>query len=320
MSFFDAIRDLLFGGGNQSRRDVVNQPNSGPSQDEAEESLLHIGWRQRDEGIYPALFGPAEGEPVVLAEDIFRKDFARQQLHPFWLHHGVLTFPPTPTRATWIYASSGMSNAFDSEIEEWSGLGIEFVIETKERADWAADKLARLVAFNLLIAGGHYENSSDLKTGSIVRLDVPVNGDENCQLRNLIVLEAAAYFHENDRPTDDTQDAQFCAENAQKNAHIDAQEDTGEDIGEDVGGNRLKSAKEEAPEEGREATEIAANPAGSSAPIFKLVTGKFELLQIIAISDSEADFAEKEGYTVLAAKLEEENSFPVVDPMRHAVV
>lgn len=158
-----------------------------PKAGEVDNTLLHAGWEQRDEGIYPDLFGDPLGNIELLKEEIFKQDFGRKDVHPFWLHHGVMTFAPTEHRKTWLYATSGMSNAFDSEVDEWSGLGVEFILETQEQTDWAADKLARLMAFNLLIAIGHYRDLSDIRTGSLVRLGVPIDGKESA-LRNIVAL------------------------------------------------------------------------------------------------------------------------------------
>ena len=234
-SFFDMLRAIFLEG---------NAPKKS-----GEESLLHVGWQQREESFYPALFGLAAGSPALLKEDIFKKDFGRRDVHPFWLHHGVVTFPPTPQRPTWLYATSGLSNAFDSEIEEWSGLGVEYIMETPAHADWAADKLARLMAFNLLITAGHYQGQSDLTVGSIVRLGVPVNGDESCTLTNIIALKPTTFAQE-----------------------------------------------------------------------FQLVTGKVELLQMLAVSDSEADFAENEGHDALAEKLQAAGRSSIIDVERDPVV
>jgi len=236
VSFFDMLKSIFLG--------------SSTKEDEPEEeSLLHIGWQQREENFYPSLFGEPEGAPKLLTEEIFKQDFGRNAVHPFWLHHGVLTFPPTNERTTWLYATSGMSNAFDSEIEEWSGLGVEYILETAEKSDWAADKLARLMTFNLLIAAGHYKDQSDLRVGSVVRLGLPVDGNENCILRNFIALSPC-----------------------------------------------------------------------TTTPEFQLVTGKVELLQMIAISDAEAEFADQEGHDALAQKLTGANHHQVIAPRRSSVI
>jgi len=253
VSFFDMLKSILFGS--------ANTPADG---EDAAESLLHVGWQQREESFYPGMFGRADGPQLLLTEDMFRKEFARTAVHPFWLHHGIITFPPTDTRQTWLYATSGMSNAFDSEEDEWSGLGVEFILETPLRESWAAEKLARLMVFNLLIAAGHYHDQSDLTYGSIVRLDVPINGT----------------------PTDGT---------PKDSALMDG-----------VKGCCLKNF-------------IALPPTGTARD-FELVTGKVELLQMVAISNAEADFAEAEGHEALAEKLAEAGQLDSVDADRVSVV
>jgi len=238
-SFFDILKQTLFGA-----------PAAAEGEgDDTQESLLHMGWEQREQSFYPGMFGKPDGAQQLLTEEIFRKDFGRNAVHPFWLHHGVISFPPTAARSTWLYATSGMSNAFDSQVEEWSGLGVEFILETNAPAPWAVGKMLRLMAFNLLIAAGHYKDQSDLTFGSIVRLGEPVTGEDNCCLMNFIALK----------------------------------------------------------------------PSGTARD-FTLVTGKVELLQMVAISDAEADFAEKEGFEALAEKLAEAATLEAIDTDRKSVV
>jgi hypothetical protein len=230
-SLFEMLRNIIY-----------------PETQQVDNGLMHAGWEQRDEGVFPALFGDPEGELILLNEDLFRKDFGRKDVHPFWLHHGVLTFPPTEHRKTWLYATSGMSTAFDSEAGDWSGLGTEFIMETKERADWAQDKLARLMAYNLLIAIGHYKDQSDMRVGSLVRLEVPIDGKDS-KLTNIVALT----------PIDHAAD-------------------------------------------------------------FHLVTGKAELLQMVALSDSEADFIEDQGHAAFTEKLASATSTLAIDPSRKPLI
>jgi len=246
VSFFDMLKSIVFGA-----------PKAPEGDDSVVESLLHVGWQQREESFYPGMFGRADGPQLLLTEDMFRQEFARTAIHPFWLHHGIITFPPTDTRQTWLYATSGMSNAFDSEVDEWSGLGVEFILETPLREGWATERLARLMVFNLLIAAGHYREQSDLTYGSIVRLDVPVN----------------------DASADGATESEGCCLN----------------------------------------NFIALPPTGTARD-FELVTGKVELLQMVAISDAEADFAEAKGFEALAAKLAEAGQLDAVDADRASVV
>jgi len=220
-SFFDTLKSLI-------------APQIAGQTADVDNSLLHAGWEQRDEAIYPALFGEAEGAPIMLEKDVFQRDFGRKDVHPFWLHHGMIVFPPAEARRSWLYATSGMSNAFDSEVGEWSGLGVEFILETETRADWAIEKLSKLMAYNLLIAIGHYRDQSDMRAGSLIRLDAPIDGEESA-LRNVVALKPA------DHPAE-----------------------------------------------------------------FKLVTGMAELLQMVAVTDKEADFIDQEGADAFAAKLREQ--------------
>ena len=168
--------------------ETFRQLLTGQAKIDNSETMLHRGWEQRDEGIYPDLFGPAEGPPVMLTEKLFQDDFRRKNIHPFWLRHGVMTFPPTKTRPTWLYATSGMSNAFDSLVEEWSGLGVEFLMETHEKADWAAEALAWLMAFNLLIAIGHFDDMEAAALGGTIPMNAPLNTEADCPLTGVVAL------------------------------------------------------------------------------------------------------------------------------------
>ncbi|PCI59474.1 MAG: hypothetical protein COB37_11550 [Kordiimonadales bacterium] len=173
--------------------ETLRQLLTGQPRTDNSETMLHRGWEQRDDGIYPDLFGPAEGPPVMLTEKLFHEDFGRKNIHPFWLHHGVITFPPTETRPTWLYATSGMSNAFDSVVEEWSGLGVEFLMETHEKADWAAEALAWLMAFNLLIAIGHFDDMEAAALGGTIPMNAPLNAETECALTGVLALTPTAH-------------------------------------------------------------------------------------------------------------------------------
>ena len=70
---------------------------------------------------------------------------------PRWLTHGVFKCPPNGNRKTWAYVTSGMSNPWEAEVPaEYSGLGIEFLMETEDEETWAIEILQTLVAYNLL--------------------------------------------------------------------------------------------------------------------------------------------------------------------------
>jgi hypothetical protein len=64
-----------------------------------------------------------------------------------------------------------MSNPWESEIpENYSGLGVEFLMETNEEEMWAVDVLQTLMAYNLLLAVGKMGEYPPLDYGNRVPL------------------------------------------------------------------------------------------------------------------------------------------------------
>ena len=116
-------------------------------------------WEQREAREYPRRFGAVDDhEILVITPDTFA-DFGDVEIDPRWLHHGLFEYPPTPGRPTWLYVTSGLSNPWHDDTfspDGDSGLGMEFVLETPQRAPWAMDLVARILAFQLLVAAGHY--------------------------------------------------------------------------------------------------------------------------------------------------------------------
>jgi hypothetical protein len=109
--------------------------------------------------ICPILFGPCDASIYALTEDLFLETFRQETLDPRWLHSGVFQIPPTPNRKLWLYVSSGLSNAWDDEQPDPttpSGLGMEFVLQTPDREEWAIARLAHVVAFQILLSYGKY--------------------------------------------------------------------------------------------------------------------------------------------------------------------
>jgi hypothetical protein len=151
-------------------------------------------WRIREEEIYPSLFGVPSDGIYPLSHDIFARQFRQENIDPRWLTHGVFQFPPTGNRKSWIYATSGYSNpwevepdAYDSQAE--SGAGVEFVFQTTEPGDWAILTLQRMLAFDMLLAAGRFPGKTPLGFGDRIPLHAPLNGDETCEIRNLVMVE-----------------------------------------------------------------------------------------------------------------------------------
>ncbi len=100
-------------------------------------SLLEDAWEEREEVVYPEVFSDTGPGIYPLSNGVFEQLDA-QSVDPRWLTHGVFQSPPNDTRNTWVYVTSGMSNPWESEEpQDYSGFGVEFVIETEQEATWA---------------------------------------------------------------------------------------------------------------------------------------------------------------------------------------
>ena len=117
-------------------------------------SLLEDAWEEREEVVYPEVFGDTGPGIYPLSNDVFEQLDA-QSVDPRWLTHGVFQSPPNDTRNTWVYVTSGMSNPWEfDEPQEYSGFGVEFVLETEQASTWAINVLHTLMAYNLMLASG----------------------------------------------------------------------------------------------------------------------------------------------------------------------
>jgi hypothetical protein len=85
--------------------------------------------------------------------------FKQQTFDPRWLTYGVFEFAPTASRDSWLYVTSGMSNAWEAETPDStsvSGLGCEFVFETTRQGQWPIIRLLHLTVFQILLCHGRY--------------------------------------------------------------------------------------------------------------------------------------------------------------------
>lgn len=136
-------------------------------------SLLDDAWAQREDEIYPMLFEDLGVGISPLTAELFEQQFGCDTPDARWLHHGVFRCPPVESRDTWLYVTSGMSNPWDAtEADEFSGLGTEFLIETRQDETWAIPLLQSLMAFNLLLDAGHYGDRPALGLGD--RIPQPI--------------------------------------------------------------------------------------------------------------------------------------------------
>ena len=134
-------------------------------------------WADREENIYPRLFGPESRGIFPLSSSVFLETFKQPSYDPRWLHYGVFEFRPTPTRCSWLYVTSGMSNAWEDDEphpEGPSGFGCEFVLETSEPGDWAILRLQHLMAFQILLEHGCYPGREPIAPYARIPLRAPI--------------------------------------------------------------------------------------------------------------------------------------------------
>lgn len=150
-------------------------------------------WRIREEEVYPRLFGGSHGGNIfTLSGELFVKRFGAESYDPRWLMHGVMEFAPTATRDFWLYVTSGYSNPWDDEPENYgietpSGSGVEFLFATHEAGEWAIRFLQNMLAFDMLLTIGHFGEKPPLAEGNRIPLRSPINGVEGCLIRNAIL-------------------------------------------------------------------------------------------------------------------------------------
>lgn len=148
-------------------------------------------WKQREEEVYPALFGPMSGNIHTLSERWFVA-MGFKEVDPRWLTHGVLESPPNDRRDNWLYITSGLSNPWGvdpAEIKpnEYSGLGFEFFIQTARPQRWAVEVLSSVMAMQILVA-------QELVAGELIEpfdrvpLGRRIDGSAQSAIRNLLIV------------------------------------------------------------------------------------------------------------------------------------
>ncbi len=121
------------------------------------------------------------------------KIFGEINTEPTWLNHGVFEFAPTPERDSWIFVTSGCSNPWHVEPEDYdvadeTGAGIEFLLETDRQGDWAIMTLLRMLAFDLVLASGQMPGRNPLGWNDRIPLRSAIDGSETATIRNLMMI------------------------------------------------------------------------------------------------------------------------------------
>jgi hypothetical protein len=151
-------------------------------------------WRLREQEVYPKLFGPVGRGIFPRTQGLFGRRFGQNDVDPRWLFLGVFEFPPTVGRNSWIYVTSGYSNPWYVEPDAYdpageSDCGVEFTFAVSEQGDWAIETLQAMLAFDLLLGAGRFPNGQRLSLHDRIPLRGPVNGQTNCEIHNLVLVE-----------------------------------------------------------------------------------------------------------------------------------
>jgi hypothetical protein len=151
-------------------------------------------WRIREDEVYPKLFGPSGRGIFPLSSELFERRFGQVEIDPRWLSFGVFEFAPMPQRPSWLYVTSGYSNPWDQEPEDYdpnreSGSGVEFTLAVSEQGDWAIETLQAMLAFDLLLGAGRFPGQDRFSLHARIPLRGPINGRAECRIRNLLLVE-----------------------------------------------------------------------------------------------------------------------------------
>lgn len=179
--------------------------------DENWQAWFEAAWEFREENLYPTLFGSKRQGIYVLDGELFTNVFHQESYDPRWLTHGVFEFEPTEKRSSWLYVSSGLSNAWEADLPEPnapSGLGCEFLFQCPTQSRWAIILLQRMLAFQILLAAGRFAGRSPLGIWDRIPLRSPIDGSHS-QLTWVVLTPATEYTGVQQLPSGQFQFYQF---------------------------------------------------------------------------------------------------------------
>lgn len=154
-------------------------------------------WAYREENLYRVLFGGIGSGIYTLDAELFTGQFQQTSVDPRWLTHGVFESPPIGERRSWLYVSSGLSNAWEADSpkpDELSGLGCEFLFESPVQSQWALLFLCRMVAFQILLSAGRFPGKGLLQVWDRIPLRTSIDGASSAL--NWVLLVPSPNFGE----------------------------------------------------------------------------------------------------------------------------
>ncbi len=141
-------------------------------------------WRDREERLYPELFGPLPKTVLPLKPEAIRAILGPTiTIEEHWQQFAVIEIEANSHHADYIYVTTGFSQPWKiddpAKLDRngFSGYGYEMLVRTPERAGWAVDMLHRLSAYQLGVYNG-------LLKGKLFEYYdwMPLNGPVNPQL------------------------------------------------------------------------------------------------------------------------------------------
>ena len=132
-------------------------------------------WEHREEKLYPLWFGIERTGIYPIPWERLQED---KLSDPRWNTCGVFKFKPTSHRVSWLYVTSGLSNAWFDEApspDAPSGFGCEFVLETTKDEQWPIQRLHQLMVFQIGLYCGKYPGSPPLADLHRVPLGSPID-------------------------------------------------------------------------------------------------------------------------------------------------
>ena len=165
--------------------------------DQTWQDWFENAWAVREERIYGKLFGDTGSGIYTLDAELFSGRFRQTSVDPRWLTHGVFESKPNGIRESWLYVSSGLSNAWEADSAKpdgVSGLGCEFIFECPSQSMWALLLLRRMVAFQILLSVGRFEGKGLVQMWDRVPLRGPIDGTSS--KLNWVLIVPAPNFRE----------------------------------------------------------------------------------------------------------------------------
>lgn len=153
-------------------------------------SWLEEIWEEREETIYPSMFGPMRGI-FPLSHERFAKLGAPPD--PRWLTIGVFESAPNEKHAGWLYVTSGLSNPWEDESDpnEYAGYCCELAIECARQSESAILLLHHLASVQLLALSERI-NAEPIRVRDRVAIHGPIDGSASI-LRNVLIAEPVSF-------------------------------------------------------------------------------------------------------------------------------